>query len=186
MNSSQHPRIRPWATGLCVMVLFGGALLWILNLDGIIPGSWAASLSALCTICCVLFAFLGWQASSVRMAQAPQRFPTLMEEWQRSQKRAFGLDKHHGAIVSTARKRDLGAAIHLCRGFIAEPFNVKMVASIGEYGFPTSVVFAALFPALEPGNYTLFFEQSGRKQFVTVRSKEVAIVDWHREYGEVK
>lgn len=178
MSSSPKPRKRFPLILLCLVLLFGTLLLWILNLENIVSGPWAAILSALYTIVSILVAFLQW------LMPRPHS-PGLPSSSMRGQVTLFnspsslGVSKRRGALIVKTRKNVLGTTIHLCSGFTSTPFTTEIAANVSRYKSEEGIVFGALFPALEPGNYTVFLQTSPLSAFVTIRAGKIADVDWH-------
>ncbi len=183
MNRSRQPSIRLLLKVLCALVLLGAALLWILNQESIIAGPWATVLSVSCTMLGVLFAFFQWQMPfSGAVAPLPSTL-TSAQDSLFSIPHSLGVNKRRGALVVKARKKDLGATIHLCSGFTPTLLTTKVAANITARETGNGLVFVALFPALEPGNYTVFLPTIPCHAFVTIRAGQVAHIDWRAKGG---
>jgi hypothetical protein len=178
MSSSPKPRKRFPLILLCLFILFGTLLLWILNLESIISGPWAAILSALYTVVSILVAFLQWVMPRPHSVEPPSSSMggqfTLFNS-----PSSLGVSRRRGALIVKTRKNDLGTTIHLCSGFTSTPRTTEVAANVSQHTSEEGVVFNALFPALEPGNYTVFLQASSLNAFVTIRTGQIAHVDWH-------
>ncbi len=97
---------------------------------------------------------------------------------------SLGVSKRRGALIVKTRKNDLGTTIHLCSGFTSTPLTTEIAANVAEYKSEVGFVFVALFPALKPGNYTVFLQTSPLHAFVTIRTGQIADINWH--YRNVK
>jgi hypothetical protein len=183
MNRFRPQRTRFLLKALCVLVLLGATTLWILNQEAIIAGPWATVLSVLCTMLGVLFAFLQWHTPSSDPGASPPLVATSVQSSLFSLPHALGVNRRRGALVVKTRKKDIGATIHLCSGFTATPLMTNVAANITERPSESGSVFVALFPALEPGNYTVFVQAFPRSALVTIRAGQVAEVDWRGKGG---
>jgi hypothetical protein len=81
-------------------------------------------------------------------------------------------------MVIYTGKRLRGSNISLCKGFHTSCVNVVEATNVVERAINGVQVFAGIFPALEPGNYTVFGKQQKLVAPITVYAGDVTEVDW--------
>jgi hypothetical protein len=90
----------------------------------------------------------------------------------------LGLNRQKGAIIIYTRKRLRGRTISLCKGFHTNPPDMAEARNVVECKINGVHSFAGIFPALEPGQYTVFDNQQNLVTMISVYANDVAEVDW--------
>src|SRR5262249_1843025 len=90
----------------------------------------------------------------------------------------LGVNRQRGDVIIYTGKRLRGSTISLCKGFHANPVNVVKATNVVEQTIDGTAVFAGIFRALEPGNYTVFNKHRKSGSEITVHAKDVTLVDW--------
>ncbi len=183
---AQRPRPpqRPWHSrwaliSITAVLMLGGAIIWILSLDGIIQSTWAGLCGAVFT---VLGAFLTLLQLIVQLTSAPAATSPAAALTQHHQAQRGGLSpgttRHTGAIAVFVKKQLAGSTIHLSREFDTIHLNPIAAANVSERSMDGRPLLVGFFPALEPGPYTVYIHLQGYISNVTVHAGQVAEVDW--------
>ncbi len=178
-NHRQRP---PIFVFIIVLMVIGGASLWILNIQGIVPGPWSSILGVIFTSLGVLLALFQWHflnTSETSQASAPLP-PALHQQRRHAKKESFHLDvnRRRGALIVKVRKNFLGVTVYLCRGFEDVGQKPDAASNVIERKIDGHYIFAAVFPFLEPGNYTVYLNSQEYVSKVTVYGNLIVEVDW--------
>jgi hypothetical protein len=178
MKRSRWWRKHQALLALCVLFLLFVAALWIVSILGLFPYSWSTILSALFTVLGVIFALLQLYMQRTLATTSPS-FQASSSPQQLTSRISFGgSSKRKGTLLVLVKKRYLGSTMYLCRGFIETPATPVRAANVVERWIDGSPLFVALFPAVEPGNYTVYWDRQGHGAFITVDAGQTAEIDW--------
>jgi hypothetical protein len=182
----QPPRRRKAATrlflGIAVLILLG-AVGWILSINNIISSLWASIFSAVFAILGVLLSLLQTHVQSSSEPEISVTNP-LGSRQVRSRRQIhiddvrLGINRQRGAMVIYTGKRLRGSTIGLCKGFHSDPVDVVEATNVVERTVNGVEVFTGIFPALEPGQYTVFCKQPKNVSIISVYANDLAEVDW--------
>ena len=176
-----------------IFLVTSGSIVWILNFADVIHGPW----SSICGITFTVFGLiLGLFPPKSHEAQ-PQLpiSPTHQQPTQHNcpiqlEGVIFSLNDQSGILVVLTKKYLRGSTINLCRGFqIVDLKSEKAAIVIGHrkldhVSWPHRIlnlypiVYAAVFPAIEPGNYTVYLESREFTGRLTISANQVTIIDW--------
>lgn len=156
--------------GLFLITL--GAALWILNIEGLIKGPWSTILGVLFTIFGIMLAMLQWHGQMVSTALTQNTDASGQDIHLR-------MEQQSGALIIYTKKQFRGVTIHLFRGFDMLSAHADLATTVVERKVKGHVAFVGIFPALEPGNYTVRIKNTGgRSAHVTIYAGQMADVDW--------
>ena len=182
----QPPRQRRAKTrlflGFAVLILLG-AVGWLLSLNNIISSLWASIFSAIFAILGVLLSLVQTHVQSSSEPEVSGTNPLGRKQTQSSRRihmkdEKLGANRQKGALVIYTGKRLRGSTISLCEGFHTHPVDVIDATNVVERTINGAEVFSGIFPALEPGKYTVFSEQRKLVAMTSVYASSVAEVDW--------
>ena len=150
----RHWRLHHLLFHLLLILFMTGVTLWVLNIIAVIPGLWLSVLGAIFTALSVLFAFLEWYKSSFHQGQ-DEMSDTAIDK--RLDDAHLGITKRRGALLIWTKKDLSGLAVHLFRGFNRghEQYIDAASTVIEVQNGRRRSSFVAIFPALEPGKYTV-------------------------------
>ena len=155
---------------LSVLAVLLAASLWVMSIAGFIPGSWSPILSALFTVLSAISALLQLYMGRALDQQSISRASLAGT--------SLGTSKRKGALLVYVKKKYLGSTIRLCRGFADIHGATMRAANVVERWVDNSPVFVAIFPAVEPDNYTVHLDREEHGALVTISAAQTAEVDW--------
>jgi len=156
-----------------LLLIAGGAAMWILNIEDLIKGPWSNIMGVFFTVVGTIFAFLQWyeQVISTALTQGVGS--------QTNQSVNLSVNQQKGALIIYTKKRLRGTNVHLFRGFDAPKSHADLATSIIKRTVHGRCAFVGVFPDLEPGNYRVLVKDScGRVAGATVYANEIAEIDW--------
>lgn len=160
-------------TAIIILLVIGGTVLSILNVQNIIPGLWSGIFGVLSSALGILLALFELPKLSLRRAgkRSLQKKESLLE--------LPNIDKDKGAIVVYTRKHLRGSTINLCRGFTSVNLKPEKAASVVERPLDSQgTALIAIFTLVEPGNYTIYSESQEFIAKVTVDGGVLVEIDW--------
>jgi hypothetical protein len=183
MQNKQPPKqvSRVFLVGIITLMSLS-ALVWILNSEGIVQGTWATIFHVVFTVFSVILGLLQWckQTSAVSGVTSPllsvPRYQTTNHKL--SWGVELGLSDHKGALIIYTNRCLRGTAINLTPRFNRGCLRPHVVADVVQKNGSRGHLFVGVFPALEPGNYTVY---ANARQFVakvTVLAGYAVEIDW--------
>lgn len=159
-----------------ITILLLAATLWILSIERVISGPWPAILSVVFTTFGILIAFLQWVTPSQgRVYLLASLFD---KDWE------IKLTKRKGALLVWTQKQLGGVAIYLHRGFNAESAPINVAANVIERNTHGTPYFVALFPSLDPGNYTVSASEMNYCTNITINAGRLTEIDWRYNHSK--
>jgi len=164
-----------------VLPIIGGAIIWILNIQGLVTGPWSSIFSVLFTVLGALVALLQWHQQSPTAIPLSPHVQSLSRQGMpqvQLEDTHLGVNRRKGALLVKVKKKLVGSTVDLCCGFDSPATCADVVSNVvvrRVHETPTSV---ALFPALSPGNYTVVIPATGQRTNVTIQAGQVAEIDW--------
>lgn len=166
--------------------------IWILNILGSIPGPWSGIFGAFFTILGVLLGLIPLLASSdgrsvKKLLVEPMATHSQWNHHGLLEDVILGMNDQRGSLVVYVRPYLRGSTINLCAGFSRVDLKVDIASSVVARrinGRPfrwlgiRRIAFVAVFPSLEPGNYTVYTESREFIASVTVLAGLVTEIDW--------
>ena len=162
----------------------------MLNILGSIPGPWSGIFGAFFTILGVLLGLIPLLASS---EGPPKRFlvePMMTHnQWNHHgllEDVPLDMGDQRGSLVVYVKRYLRGSTINLCAGFSRVDLKVDVASSVVARRINSPlrwlgirhIVFVAVFPSLEPGNYTVYTESREFIANVTILARLVTEIDW--------
>ncbi len=173
---------------IIVLPLIAGAILWILSAAGLIAGPWSSlfaavftAIGAVSTVIGVIIALFQWnRPSAAGTSPRPSSPPTLRERTPAVYLEEFnlGANRRKGALLVKVTRKLGGATINLYRGFDRDDSSVDVASNVVLRMVDGSPTFVAIFPALEPGRYTVAVPSTGFRANVTILAGQVSEIDW--------
>lgn len=166
-----------------VLLLLVGTIIWILNIQGLVPGPWSSIVSAICTVAGVLVALLQWhQPSLEKIPSEPIGSPPFRKRLPHVQLEAInlGVNRRKGALLIKVKKKLVGLTVNLCYGFNNPVTCADIASSVVLRRVDNAPTFVAIFPALEPGNYTVAVHSTQYRTNVTIQAGQIAEIDWRQ------
>ena len=178
---------------LAILLVAGGSIVWILNIVGVIPGPWSSIFGVIFAVIGVILGIFPPSShetrvqpanSSVHQSSVQHNYHIQLEGV------TFGIDDQYGALVVFVKSYLRGSTINLCRGFHSvDLMSERAAIVVGHRKFDHvlwlyrvlnfyPVVYAAVFSALEPGNYTVYSESREFIGRVTIPVGQVTVIDW--------
>lgn len=156
--------------------------LWLLSIEGVFPALWSSLIGAIFTIIAVIIALLQWD--SQRSIDQTNPLPTLLHQPQRRFIEVEGVDlvinKRRGALIVKVRKNMCGVTLNLSKGFDSMKQEPDFASCVVERRVGGHLAFVAIFPSLEPGNYTIHCSSPTLTTRVTIYANLIVEVDWRR------
>ncbi len=182
--SEQQPpggrrRKRLLLTVLALVFLTGIATIWMFSAGGNLP----TVFGIVFTLLGILIAFFQWQLPVSVEAQAGtagvptgESPPSSLHE--QAQGMVLGVSKHKGALVIKTRKELRGSTINLSFGFDRSSPKADLASSVVAQRWKGSTAYVAVFPSLEPGNYTVYTDAREGLTKCSVFPGRVEEIDW--------
>ena len=165
---------------IAILIIAGGAIIWILNIEKVITGPWSSILGAIFTVLGAVLGLLQWYSQFT--SEIPAAPSTYIEPQQRYHAQPAEIDlcvnESKGALVVYTKKDLRGTTINLTSGFDTISFQTHVATNVVERKIKNRRFFAGIFPSLEPGNYTVHINARQRVAKVTVLPGQVAEIDW--------
>ncbi len=165
-------------TSLAIVVLMTIAVIWIAN-----PGSMLANVFGTgFTLLGILIAFLQWYAQPQVAVPVQAGTISALEHGQPSYEQIEGVTldvtKRKGALIVYTKRNLRGSTINLSFGFHNSNLKTDLVSSVIGRKKKGSTVYVAVFPSLEPGDYTVYIDSQEFVTKVSILPGRVAEVDW--------
>lgn len=173
---------------IIVLLILGGAIIWILNIQGIVPGPWSSIFSAVFTVIGVIVALLPWhQPSPARISRGPLSLPLFQPRMPNVplEETNLGVNRRKGALIVKVRKKLVGSTVYLCHGFDNPVSSADVASNVVVRMVGHSPTFVAIFTALEPGNYSVSVHSTEQRTNVTIKAGQVAEIDWRYWSGKL-
>lgn len=166
-----------------ILLVFIGAVIWILNIENLLTGPWSSIASVVFTVLGVITALLQWHSppsADASMASLdlsmedtePQGIQTQMKG------NSSGIDRCEGTLIVYTKRNLRGATVNLNRGFEAVNLKTHLASNVVKRKKNGRTIFTSVFPALEPGNYTAYVNSRILVAKVTVLPGQVTEIDW--------
>ena len=192
LQKPQDERQRTWRRLalliIIVLPLIAGACLWILSITGLINGAWSSlfaaiftAVGAISTVVGVISAFSREnQRPSVKTSSIPPLTPLLRERTPTVSLTEInlGVNRRKGALIVKVGRKHSGATVNLCHGFDQDDSRVDIASNVVLRMVDGSPTLVALFPAVEPDNYTASIPPAGLWANVTIQAGQVMEIDW--------
>lgn len=174
-SQNEKPQMRKRLAFLVVIVLplIAGAILWILNAMGVIVGPWSSlfaaafpAVGAISAVIGVTIALFQWKRSFLNENALKSTPPSILRERMPAvylEEINLGANKRKGALFIKVKRKWGGTTAYLGRGFDKNTSSVEMASNVVLRRVDGSPTFVAIFPALEPGNYTASLPSAGLK-----------------------
>lgn len=165
---------RPILLVIAILFITVGTIICLLNIVQILRGPWTAILDVLFSACGLIMALMQWQPLA-RPSSHPASPPTPHTHITTTN---LGVDNYRGAVIIHVKRQDRGQGIHLSRGFNSSQNPPNAAATIMQHTIDGHRTYAALFPSVEPGNYTVSRPHQQHVN-ITVYPGQTTIIDWH-------
>lgn len=178
---------------MVILPLVTGLVLWILSIEGLIVNPSPNIFGAIFTAIGAVLTAIGivvmpppgkHQSSAGTSLKQPsastlrEHLPTIYPETVN-----LGVSRRKGALLVLVPRELSGAAINLCQGFDKDDSCVDMASHVVLRRVDGSLTFVAIFPALQPGKYTVSVPSTGQRTNETIQAGIVSEIDWRRHVG---
>lgn len=166
-----------------ILPMIGGAIIWILNIQGLITGPWSSIFSVVFTVLGALVAFLQWHQQALTSRPPESLFSSMPRQRLPSvhlKETNLGVSRRKGALLVKVKGKFVGSTVNLCRGFDNPHSSVDVAASVVLRRINGSPTYVAIFTTLDPGNYTVSLHSPARRANVTIQADQIAEIDWRR------
>lgn len=179
-QDGRRRRFRLILTSLAIVVLMTIAVIWIAN-----PGSVLASMFGIgSALLGILIAVLQWHpqprlaAVQVQAAAIPAMEHGL-HSYEQIEGVTLDVTKRKGVLIVYTKRNLRGSTINLSFGFHnSGNLRADLVANIVARKRNGRTVYVAVFPSLEPGDYTVHTDTRELVTKVNILPGRVAEVDW--------
>lgn len=172
-----------------ILPLLIGATIWVLSVQGLITGSWSGVFGAIFTAVGAVFTVIGVIYTLFQPHQPPlDEVPSISANASTRQRHmlrvrtrletTLGASKRKGSLIVLGNRRLSGVTIHICHGFDQNGIPAEMASNIVLRMVDGSPTYAAVFPTLKPGNYTVSAHPQGPRANVTIRAGQIEEIDW--------
>ncbi len=172
-----------------VVLLIAGAIVWTLSAAGLIKGSWSGlfgpvftAVGAIATVVSVVIALFQQKRPSPTETSLQTPLSPLPRHYMCSvrtgKETILGKQRRKGSLIVIGNKKLSGSTIHLCRGFDRNDSSVDAASNIVWCMVDSSPTYAAIFPDLKPGKYTVSVHPAGPRANMTIRAGQIAEIDW--------
>ena len=181
-NNQKHqlykPIYRAFIVGMITLMSIS-VPVWILNSEGIIQRTWPTIFSVIFTVFGTILGLLQWYAQISTQPDAPSPVPQYDTAKNKlSQGVKYGLNNHKGALIVYTNRRLHRTTINLTFGFHIDNSRPHITANVIQSNGNRQKAFIAVFPSLEPGNYTVHINAGQRVAKVIARAGYVVEIDW--------
>lgn len=176
---SRRRRKRPVFISLAIVFLVGVAAIWVANLGSILSGI----LGIVFTLLSILISFLQWQPQARLEAQMHAgEISTSERSQQHFYEQIEGVtpeaNKRKGALMVYTGKNLRGSTINLSFGFHNSNPKVDLASGVMARKRRGSTVYVAVFPSLDPADYTVHNDSYKSVSKVSIFPGRVEEVDW--------
>ncbi|EFH87896.1 hypothetical protein [Ktedonobacter racemifer] len=154
----------------CGVLVLVGLVLWVLSVEQVLPGFWGLVLPVVFTGLGLLFGLLQWYMQLRHSSRADE------EQGERQGGMDLGVDGYKGALLVCATVRQRGVNLLLGRGF--RHCSPEVATTIGRQAWEEEELWAGVFPALAPGNYTVTSPGTTERVQVTIYPGQVTRIEW--------
>lgn len=172
-----------------IVLLIVGAIIWALSAAGLVKGPWSGlfgpvftAIGAIATVVGVVTAL--FQRNHPSSTEAPSHTPPppLLRShvWSVRTGNETILGKHRcrGALIVIGNKKLSGSTVHLYHGFDRNSSRADVASNIVWCRVDGSPAYAAIFPDLKPGRYSVSIHPIGPRTNVTIKARRIAEIDW--------
>lgn len=170
---------------VAVFMIMGGAIVCVLNILGYVQGPWSSIFGVFATVLGIVFTIpQGTLASS----ENPLLSSNLVEIAANQPLRrdieihgiSLGLGENRGALIVKVNRQLCGSTIILCYGFDNVSLIAHLATNVEKYRIDGHSVFAAIFPSLEPGNYTVYIDSQEYRSKETIYAGWISVINWQK------
>jgi hypothetical protein len=182
-HSEQPPKqlSRIFLVGIIALMSLS-ALIWILNSEGIVQGTWSTIFPVVFTVFGIILALLQWYTQASPRSAAPSLLPPVPRNQTTNHKPDrgvdLGLNDGKGALIVYTNRCLRGTTINPASGFNMDSLRHQLAANVVQRNGQRHHLFVGVFPSLEPGNYTVHFKARQRVAKVIVPPGYAVEIDW--------
>jgi hypothetical protein len=182
MQNKQPPEqsSRVFLLGIIALMILS-ALVWILNSEGIVQGTWATIFDIVFRVFSVILGLLQWYTQTCTVPVVPSTLLLVPRYQTTNHKRGWGvelrLSDNKGAIIVCTNRCLCGTAINLTSGCNRDSLRPHVVADVAQRNVSRCQVFVSVFPSLKPGNYTVHVNARQHMTKVTVLAGYAVEID---------
>jgi hypothetical protein len=181
-NEQRYKHIsRVFIAGIVILMSLS-ALVWILNSEGIVQGTWATIFNVVFTVFSVILGLLQWYTQTSTVPKVPSTLPSVPRYQMANHKLSWGveigLSDDKGSLIIYTNRCLRGTAINLTSKFKRDSLRPHVVVNVAQRNESRRHLFISVFPSLEAGNYIVHINTRQHVAKVTVLARCAVEIDW--------